>query len=377
MKGKKGLKILFSVMAVSIVSACNTNTESSLSSISITNSSSVVVTLSNIELVTAPTLKTTPGEAIDFEGGKIKLNYSNNTNSEINLERNMITEYNLFEKEITVSYQSKTVKGNITVNGTKVKNETELNTALNSSVNLILVEDGEYEMQVMIKNNQSIIGQSRTGVVFTGPTSDDNFETIDKLTNELYDYAPFVGINDVNASLVNLTIKPDEDKCRRAMYLNGTARATGIAVINSKTYLEKVDILDVTFAENLKGMQNGFGIYAVSVESGKSLTLKNCKIDNFNKCGILARVGVSELVVSDTIVKGFGDTTLIAQNGIQYSCISKITNTAFEGLNYTGTPAVDACGLLRAVVVDLDWDKCVFKDNTFENVARNHGGLPD
>lgn len=159
---------------------------------------------------------------------------------------------------------------------------------------------------------------------------------IDAINGESIKYSAIIAAtNDADVVLKNLIVKGDPEKASADADLTHNTRYIGVAAINANLTMEGCKILDITYTQGpagLQGMQNGFGVYAVS-NSTKTLTLNNTEIANFNKTAVIARSNI-DLKMNGCTITGFGEQAIIGQNGIQYAGNATIQNTKISGLIY-------------------------------------------
>ena len=153
------------------------------------------------------------------------------------------------------------------------------------------------------------------------------------IAEETIPYSGIVAVKNATVTLKNLTIKGNPEAVSSVKALTHDSRYAGLAALDSDVTLDNCDIQDITFKNDLKGMQNGFGIYAVS-STKHTLNLVNVDISNFNKAGAVIRSNV-DLEMTGGSVTGFGDQAVISQNGIQYAGNAEISGTTFSGLQYS------------------------------------------
>ena len=137
---------------------------------------------------------------------------------------------------------------------------------------------------------------------------------------------------DTDVVLKNLTVKGDPASASLNPNLTHSTRYIGVAAIGANLTMENCQVLDITYQDHLRGMQNGFGIYAVS-ESGQTVTLNNTTIANFNKGAVVARDKIV-LNMDGCTITGFGTQAVIGQNGVQFAGSATIKNTKISGLIY-------------------------------------------
>ena len=195
---------------------------------------------------------------------------------------------------------------------------------------VITVEEGTYNGPFKIENKKvTIVGEGDVVFTFEG----DEFSTVEAVNGETTPYAGIVTIKDADGTKIeNITIKGNIDAASGNSTLTHNARYTGVVIINSSATLENCDIEDITYEGHLQGMQNGFGVYLVSTGE-KDVELIDTNISNFNKCGVIARENIG-LVMDGCNIKGFGEQSIISQNGIQYAGDAEITDCTLEGLKY-------------------------------------------
>lgn len=170
--------------------------------------------------------------------------------------------------------------------------------------------------------------------------------------------------NNANVVLKNLTVKGDPAAASQDANLTHYNRYIGVAAVNANLTMENCKVLDITYTGDLQGMQNGFGVYAVS-DSAKTLTLNNTEISNFNKAAVVVRDKV-DLVMDGCTITGFGEQAIIAQNGVQFAGNASIKNTQISGLVYN---ADNEWTHASTAIYNLGTDD---KKATLENVVCNN-----
>ena len=143
-------------------------------------------------------------------------------------------------------------------------------------------------------------------------------------------YGIVTATSNAKVTLENLTIQGNV-KAAASYSHSGYA---AVYAVNADVTMTDCVLKDITFEGHLKGMQTGFGIYAVA-DSSKTLTLDNVVIENFNKAGIVARNAI-ELDIKGGRVTGWGKNKYICQNGIQFEGKATITGTVISDLVYDG-----------------------------------------
>lgn len=155
----------------------------------------------------------------------------------------------------------------------------------------------------------------------------------DAVNGESTPYTAIITAKDADVVLKDLKVKGDIAVASANSALTHSTRYAGIAAINANLTLDGCTVSDITYEGQLQGMQNGFGIYAVTEAGEKELTLVDTVIENFNKTAIIAREGI-KLNIEGSRITGFGPQGVIAQNGIQFTSSAVIKDTIIENLVY-------------------------------------------
>ena len=197
---------------------------------------------------------------------------------------------------------------------------------------VITVEEGTYKgpFKIENKNNVKIVGEGNVKFTFD---SNAEFSSVTAVNGESTPYAGILTIlGSDNITVENIIINGNIEAASGNTTLTHSARYAGVAVINSNVLIKDCEINDITYEGHLQGMQNGFGIYAVS-ENAEKLEVVNTDINNFNKSAVITRSEI-ELYMKGCNIKGFGEQGVISQNGIQYAGDTTITNCSVEDLKY-------------------------------------------
>lgn len=203
----------------------------------------------------------------------------------------------------------------------------------------IYVAAGTYDGSLIIDDDVTIVGPTDGEAIITiSESTVGSMQKLDKLDGESSDYYGIVAVKDATVTISNITIKGNPEVVSKqtsgqAPDLVHNNRYAGLVAINADVTLNNCDIKDITYTNDLQGMQNGSGIYAVATGNQK-LTLNDVNITNFNKTGVLTRSTV-ELEMNGGFVVGFGSQSIISQNGIQYAGDATINGTTLSGLQYT------------------------------------------
>ena len=199
----------------------------------------------------------------------------------------------------------------------------------------VKVYAGKHDGSIVIDRKNITLEGSEEGTATITISADTASKIVsqDAIAGETIPYSGIVAVKDATVTLKNLTIKGNPEAVSSVKALTHDSRYAGLAALDSNVTLDNCDIQDITFKNDLKGMQNGFGIYAVS-STKHTLNLVNVDISNFNKAGAVIRSNV-DLEMTGGSVKGFGNQAVISQNGIQYAGNAEISGTIFSGLQYS------------------------------------------
>lgn len=251
------------------------------------------------------------------------------------------------------------------------KGYTTIKAAITAAVtgDTINIAAGTYNEAIVVNKDINIIGFGN--VILVGPTDYNNIQTIDKIGAETKNYNAFISVVNANANISNINIVGNPEKASLVNNLTHYNRYLGIAVINSSVVLDNVDIKDITYKDNLKGMQNGVGIYAVAADANKTLTVTNSEISNFNKGAAVIRTSVASATFTNNTITGFGTQGAIAQNGIQYSCLVTITGNSISELIYDPNPTNSDAHCSVGIYGVSSPEGNTINNNTFTNVDLN------
>ena len=198
---------------------------------------------------------------------------------------------------------------------------------------IVYVYAGEHDGSILINKNLTLVGPTDGEAIIT--ISDTTASAIQELTainGETNPYSGIVAVANADATLQNITIRGDAAVASDVQDLTHNTRYAGLVALNASVTMENCNIEDITYEDDLQGMQNGFGIYAVA-QNNETLTLTNVDITNFNKAAAVIRSNV-DLVMTGGSVVGFGEQGVISQNGIQYAGNATISGTTFSDLQY-------------------------------------------
>lgn len=182
------------------------------------------------------------------------------------------------------------------------------------------IKDGTYPLQVLLTKNVLIKGESQEGVKITGPA---NYTTsMTSVSADLSAAAPsainskniitgLILVDSANVTIDNLTIQAAS---RIEMQKMTAPVVAGISAVNSSVTVKNVCVDNIRCNDSNFGLQGWYGIFAHSTVAGKSLTVKNSVLTNFQKGGIYVTSPMN-VSIADNIITGAGPSTL-AQNGI-------------------------------------------------------------
>lgn len=230
----------------------------------------------------------------------------------------------------------------------------------------IQISNGTYAEQVIVngKDNLTFIGESRDGVILTGPAvivqTGEDHSTSGSPTNDIFGLFNIVNGAD-NINLSNITIDGGD---RGFEVTNGTdVKYVGLFVLDSTgTIANNLHITDVDDVST-NPTQNTF---SVLVDEGRTFTsingtftLTNSEIDGIGKAGIV--MYDTNATITGNTITGDGPTGQTAQNGIQISGAGTISGNTISGFEYTVAGNV-ATGILIVGDQGLDVD-----NNTLNN----------
>ncbi len=195
-----------------------------------------------------------------------------------------------------------------------------------SSGDTVNVEAGTYTEQVDITKAITLRGQGAATVIKSPAALVSTF-SVGTTT-----FFPVVTVEGVDAAVHDLTIDGDG----QGSHVNN--RFVGLAFYNAGGTADNLTVTGVRH-EPLDGVQNGLAIYArVNDATPRSLTISDSIVQDYQKNGItVAGTDLSVEIAGNTIT-GAGDTTLIAQNGIQVTdgAVANIHDNDISGHLYSG-----------------------------------------
>lgn len=218
----------------------------------------------------------------------------------------------------------------------EVSTAEELKSAISnaSAGDTIVLASGTYDGSIVIDKDLTLAGpESGEAIITISETTASQIQKQDAINSESSGYSGIVAVKNATVTLKNITIKGNPEVVSTVSDLTHTNRYAGVVALDANVTLDNCDIKDITYTDNLKGMQGGFGIYAVAA-SAKNLVLNDVNITNFNKAGAIVRSNVNLDMTGGSVV-GYGNQGVISQNGVQYAGNATINGTAFSKLQYT------------------------------------------
>ena len=248
----------------------------------------------------------------------------------------------------------------------------------------IRIADGVYELSngITVGEGKSltIIGESDNAIV--------NFD------NDYYTDASTTSVNGANyftlihagqgssIQLENVTIRGRQ--VASSGEVSSSNQMAAILADDADVYMDGVVVEGLSWINDdvngLFGMQTGFGIRTTGTEEENEIIIRNSIFRGFQKCGILIG-GTAEsannrdnVTLEGNTVIGVGNTTVIAQNGMQISVaepsnITSIRNNTIRDINYT-TDGYSATGIM--LVSDGNHDAEAAFNTIGENIKLNN-----
>ena len=216
-----------------------------------------------------------------------------------------------------------------------------------ASEGIVYVNPGNYTEQLEITKNVTIKG---SGIGITNILSPVSLPL--SFTTSAANY-PIVYIHDVaNATLSSLTI--DGQGVGNSNY-----RFIGVGFRYAGGTITKSEIKGIRETP-LNGDQHGVAIYAYNdIGSNRIIYVTNNQIYDYQKNGMALSGAKTFAIVLNNNVNGAGNTTLIAQNGIQigYGAGGTIQNNIVSGNWYTGNNPASTCDktTLENLYNTCDW----------------------
>ncbi|MDR0472801.1 MAG: hypothetical protein LBH43_03895 [Treponema sp.] len=185
-----------------------------------------------------------------------------------------------------------------------------------------ILANGTYRAQLDIYTDITVRGQSRGGVIITGPA---NYQSgTDKLngisTTNIYQYGKpsllfgLVTIHDgCSVEIKDLTVQGNMNQCSSFMTnYDGNTRPElellcGIGIVDAEVTLDNLVITGIRAPapKGYMGRGNGFGIIAAG---DTDLTVNKCVIKDFTKYGAYFMADVKDLIFTNNTVTGMGNT---------------------------------------------------------------------
>ena len=231
---------------------------------------------------------------------------------------------------------------------------------------VIFIRNGTYEEQIVIDKDVTLVGQSEAGVVVKLPIGAPTIQDFE------------VGVIDITMNAVVFVEDGVSDWGLKSFTIDGmnrfdfadANRSAGVAVENAAGgTIHKVTIRNVLEDTSVTSSQDGIGIYAFFDDDSDGLSVTRTTIENFNKNGML--LGGGDLTLENNEINGVGETTVIAQSGIQIStgisgigaAQGRIANNAIDGIAFTTGTFASTSILLFDVGDTADLDDLIVEFN--------------
>ena len=236
-------------------------------------------------------------------------------------------------------------------------------TSIQEGVNLVVdggtvnVAAGTYEEEINIVSKDVNL-QGSSGTVIQSPAN---------LGLDANGFRGIIYVNDAIVTINNFVI----DGLGRG---NANYRFTGINLYNAGGTISNNTVLNITDTP-FSGSQHGLGIYVLNDDTvARAVNILNNDISNFQKNGITTNGNDLTANISGNTVTGIGQTSTIAQNGIQLGrgATGSISDNTISDIWYTGS-GWSASGILlyeASGTVSLEnniinnSDKGIFVDTT-------------
>ena len=190
----------------------------------------------------------------------------------------------------------------------------------------IFIQAGTFIEEIDINKSITLKGSANLSTTIQSPDLlEEDFSTSTKKKSIIYVYG------NANVTIDGLVIDGNNKGTNNDSFIGIAFHNAGGQVINN--IIE--NIMDASFS----GKQGDVGIFALNDDGvSRSLDVINNVIENFQKNGMaLMGNGLTVNVEGNTVV-GEGDTSVIAQNGIQVSdgATGKVKDNIIEDIYYTG-----------------------------------------
>jgi hypothetical protein len=196
---------------------------------------------------------------------------------------------------------------------------------LASAQDVLHVDPGTYEEQVVVNKRLSLIGAGKAVTTVHSPVDLPAYFTTGGPNH------PVIYVNGADVDVSDLTV----DGLARG---NANYRFVGIAYWNAGGSVANVDITGV--CDNpFSGAQHGVSLYAFNNTGGPYyLDISAVAVTDIQKAGIVLGGGGLVATVTGCSVTGRGPTTVTAQNGIQvgYGANGTIADCSIANVAYTG-----------------------------------------
>ncbi|MDR3263908.1 MAG: hypothetical protein LBT30_06335 [Clostridiales bacterium] len=287
----------------------------------------------------------------------------------VNVTSSMVSGYDTQvygRQAVTVTYGGFAKTYNIIVTDKVISNETQFNAAIATQADgdYWFVENGVYNIQVVITKSVTIDGESKDGVIIAGLPDYTAMQTAVWVQSSNQSGTGLILVlSGENVAIKNLTVKGNPAKADYIMSI----RYAGITVINGGVTIENTAVLDIRFTG--LGPQNGFSVYAES--NGKDIVIKGSNFENYSKNAVVVRATVRYLTYTGNTIVGVGSQSDICQNGLLTYCPATITGNTFRGIAYIDLVPADPMDPLTSVgifLIGVLESDCIISGNIFDNV---------
>jgi hypothetical protein len=144
-------------------------------------------------------------------------------------------------------------------------------------------------------------------------------------------------------TLLNLTI----DGLSAAPSGCGTPDYIGVYYRNASGRIDSLAIRNIKLGTGSEGCQTGLGIFVQSGHGGSSrVDILNNSLHDYQKNGITANEAGTHISIEGNAISGFGESTIIAQNGIQvgFGADGEVESNSVINHIFTGCADPNTCG---------------------------------
>lgn len=222
--------------------------------------------------------------------------------------------------------------------------------AIDAAANNDIIEiyaDTVAEQIVVDGKNVTIRAAKGRQPVIVGPADYTKMTSVSKTNiNESKDvYSIVLATNGATLTLENVTVEGKLDFTQEEiewLAQTETMRYSGVASCNASLTMNGVDVYDIV-NQNYFGFQNVCSVYAVGEGN---VEIDGCRIERFQKGGIVARSSVTSFKLTNSYVLGAGEIDITAQNAVQIECDAVVEGNSLGNVAYNGPQNASAVTLL-------------------------------